>query len=62
MLEENEYVGTKEAAELTGLTQQTIQKRCRQRYYITAEQDAVGCPWRILRKEVIEKMNNRRVK
>lgn len=56
MASENEYVGTREASILTGLTQQTIQKRCRTGYYKTAEQDKPGCPWRILRKEVLDKM------
>ena len=53
--EENTYVGTKEASELTGLSQQTIRARCNMRFYETAEHDGKGCPWRILRKEVLEK-------
>ena len=56
MASENEYVGTREASILTGLTQQTIQKRCRLGYYETAEHDEIGCPWRILKQEVLDKM------
>lgn len=56
MRDDNEYVGTYEAAQLTNLTQQTIQKRCRTHYYATAEQDAPNRPWRIAKWEVLEKI------
>ena len=59
---ENEYVGTYEAAQITGLTQQTIQKRCRTRYYESAEHDAPNRPWRILKQEVLNKLKMKRRK
>ena len=62
MQNENEYVGTHEASQLTGLSQNTIQQRCRNGYYQTAEQDDVGCPWRILKQEVLDKMKRRKIK
>ena len=55
----NDYIGTREAALLTGLTQQTIRKRCLLGFYKTANQDEKGCPWRISKKEVLEKLNRR---
>ena len=38
-MENNDYIGTREAALLTGLTQQTIRKRCLLGFYKTANQD-----------------------
>lgn len=53
--EEIEYVGTKAASKLTGLSQQTIRNRCNAGYYETANHDDVGCPWRISKEEVLKK-------
>ncbi len=42
-----EYMGTKEAAEKWGYTQNTISAMCREGVIKGAEQDAKGSPWRI---------------
>lgn len=43
------YMGTREAAELWGVTQATVSNWCRNGKVKNAEQDAEGCPWRIPR-------------
>lgn len=40
-------MGTKEASELWGYSQQTISKWCREDKIPGAEQDATGSPWHI---------------
>jgi excisionase family DNA binding protein len=54
MLDKNEqrYMGSKEAAELWGVSQSTISKWCRERLIDRAEQDKKGSPWRIPRDAV----------
>lgn len=47
VLEQLEYMGTKEAAEKWGYTQATISSWCRQGIIDNAEQDSKGSPWRI---------------
>lgn len=43
------YMGTREAAELWGVTQATVSNWCRNGKVKNAEQDAEGCPLRISR-------------
>lgn len=43
----NSYMGTREAAELWGVTQATVSSWCRNEKIKGAEQDAEGRPWRI---------------
>ena len=47
-----EYYGTKEAADILGLTQSTISKKCREGVFQGAEQDAKNSPWRIPKSEI----------
>ena len=42
-----EMIGTKQAAEITGRSQQTISRWCRTGRIKGAEQDGVGSPWRM---------------
>ena len=56
-----EYYGTKEAAEILGLAQSTIAKKCREGFFQGAEQDAKRSPWRIPKSE-IEKYRKARSK
>lgn len=57
-----EYMGTKEAAERFGVKPSTVSAWCREGRVPNAEQDAPGCPWRILatftRQALLPKQNN----
>ena len=54
-----EYVGTKEAAEMLGWAQNTVAKKCREGFFLRAEQDAKGSPWRIPKVDVEELLAER---
>jgi excisionase family DNA binding protein len=45
--EETAYMGTKQSAELWGVSQATVSKWCREGKIPGAEQDKPGSPWRI---------------
>lgn len=42
-----EFMGTKEASEKWGVTQNTVSRWCRDKKIPKVEQDAKGSPWRI---------------
>lgn len=42
-----DFMGTKQASEILGVSQSTISKWCREGRIPDAEQDASGSPWRI---------------
>lgn len=49
-----EMIGTKQAAEITGKSQQTISKWCRAGQIEGAEQDHAGSPWRMPLESVLK--------
>lgn len=58
--ENNEFVGTKEAAKMLGIARDTVSKYCREKK-LDAEQDGEGSPWRI-RVSSIEEYKRKRGK
>ena len=59
--ENSKIVGSKEAAEILGLSQSTISRYCREGIFKTTEHDAPGSPWRIAVEE-LKKFKKRRKK
>ena len=49
-----EMIGTKQAAEITGRSQQTISRWCRTGRIKGAEQDGVGSPWRMPLESILK--------
>lgn len=49
---ENFFMGTKEASNLWGTSQNTITRWCREKRIKGVEQDDVGSPWRIPKNAV----------
>lgn len=60
--ESKEYVGSKEAANMPGVTASTISRYCREKKFKNAEQDAKGSPWRIPVDEIQEMLKRRKRK
>ena len=48
----NSFMGTKEASNLWGTSQNTITRWCREKRIKGVEQDDVGSPWRIPRNAI----------
>ncbi len=48
----SEYIGTSQAAEISGYSQATISRKCRNGEIKGAEQDGPGKPWRIPAKSI----------
>lgn len=52
-------IGTSKAAELLGVTQQTVQRWCREGKLKTATQDAKGRPWHISEWEILQLLRDK---